>query len=119
MLRAMTPGEQDGPTTLSTTERAHPPVVLDGEIDMATAGQLTAALREPLAVGGPVVVDLSQVTFIDSTGLRTLYDAAQALEGRGCLILHGVNSATERVLSLIQIGDVPNIHIVGCHLLSR
>lgn len=45
-------------------------LVLRGEIDVKTAPQLESALSD--ATGQTVLVDLSDVTFIDSTGLRVL-----------------------------------------------
>jgi anti-sigma B factor antagonist len=51
-----------------------------GEVDLATAGRLTAALREHLRAG-PVLLDLSALTFMDSSGVRGL-DAVLG-EGRG------------------------------------
>lgn len=42
-----------------------------GEVDLATAGRLTDALREHLRAG-PVLLDLSALTFMDSSGVRGL-----------------------------------------------
>ena len=47
-------------------------VVVAGELDAATAGQLTRRLSASPAVR---VIDLSGVTFIDASGLRVLVDA--------------------------------------------
>ena len=48
-------------------------VTVRGEVDVATAPTLGEALDAALDEGsGPVVVDLSGVTFIDSTGLGVL-----------------------------------------------
>jgi anti-sigma B factor antagonist len=48
-------------------------VALTGEIDVLTVDQVRAALEEALA-GRPreIVVDMSELTFIDSTGLGAL-----------------------------------------------
>jgi len=45
-----------------------------GEVDMLTAPQLLMALRDALALpgGGPVVCDLTDVTFLASAGLSAL-----------------------------------------------
>lgn len=52
-----------------------------GEIDLATAGEVEAQLA-PLWNGGfhEVVLDLVQVTFIDSSGLRVVVEAGEAAE---------------------------------------
>jgi anti-anti-sigma factor len=46
-------------------------VVVQGELDIATGPQLEALLAELPAVA-PVVVDLCDTTFMDSSGLRVL-----------------------------------------------
>jgi anti-anti-sigma factor len=50
-------------------------VALHGELDLATAGRLQAALDG--ADRRPVVVDLRGLTFMDSTGVRTLLQASE------------------------------------------
>ena len=41
---------------------------LTGEIDLASADGVALLLRPMVEAGGPVVVDLSNVTFMDTTG---------------------------------------------------
>jgi anti-sigma B factor antagonist len=49
-------------------------VVPSGELDIATAARLDAAMREQFEAGFVhVVADLRELTFIDSTGIRTLW----------------------------------------------
>ncbi|MGZ8634898.1 MAG: STAS domain-containing protein, partial [Solirubrobacteraceae bacterium] len=45
-------------------------VVIRGELDLATAPELEGALTERLDAGEDVVVDLRELAFLDSTGLR-------------------------------------------------
>jgi anti-sigma B factor antagonist len=73
------------------TERvgAHPCVRLHGELDMLHEGDIRDALLE-LEKDGPakLIVDLSGLSFIDSTGLRVLLEAdARAREGGWELVL--------------------------------
>ena len=49
---------------------------MEGELDIATASRMIAALNEVLAdMEVPLVVDLSNVVFMDSTGLALLMNA--------------------------------------------
>lgn len=57
-------------------------VAVSGELDIATAPQLDAALQQPDVVTG-IVLDLTRVSFIDSTGLRVLLQAHEAAQHRG------------------------------------
>ena len=51
-------------------------LAVDGELDIATAPRMIAALNEALAdMDVPLVVDLSTVLFMDSTGLALLINA--------------------------------------------
>jgi len=53
-----------------------PVLRLHGELDLATAGTLEEALDEALAGGaGRLVLDLSGLSFIDSTGISLLIGA--------------------------------------------
>jgi anti-anti-sigma factor len=59
-------------------------ITLAGELDMATASRLEAAVREALADGATeVLLDMSEVTFTDSSGLRAVLRARRALEQGG------------------------------------
>jgi anti-anti-sigma factor len=46
-------------------------LTLAGEVDIANVGEITEAVREELA-SSPVMLDLSELSFIDSSGLRML-----------------------------------------------
>ncbi|HEV7846670.1 MAG TPA: STAS domain-containing protein [Thermoleophilaceae bacterium] len=51
-------------------------LTVDGELDIATAPRMIAALNEALAdMAAPLVVDLTSVVFMDSTGLALLMNA--------------------------------------------
>lgn len=59
-------------------------VVLDGELDPVGAPRAGRELARALGRGAEaIVVHLDAVTFIDSTGLRTLLAAAEAADRRG------------------------------------
>jgi anti-sigma B factor antagonist len=55
-------------------------LMVEGEIDVATAPRLIAALNEAVAdSAGSVIIDLSSVGFMDSTGLALLINAHRRL----------------------------------------
>ena len=53
----------------------HTTVAISGELDLVSEPQLTDALTR--AAGRPVRVDLRELAFMDSTGLRALLSAAR------------------------------------------
>lgn len=60
-------------------------VVVTGDVDVATAPALDAAITEALAgsAGGAICVDLSAVTFLDSSGIAVLLRGRRDADGRG------------------------------------
>src|SRR5438094_966837 len=75
-------------------------VSVSGELDLYTAGQLQARIDEAGAVGADtVLVDLSEVSFVDSTALAALVQETKRLEGRGhSLVLVTNDPRTRRVV---------------------
>jgi anti-sigma B factor antagonist len=74
-------------------------VSVEGELDIATVRQLTAALaEEPVASAKTVVVDLSSVTFIDSTGLGALMNLKRDLDARNGRLLIACPEGPARLL---------------------
>src|SRR3954451_14363107 len=64
-------------------ERAR--VTATGEVDLFTAPELKAALREVILEAGAteVTVDLTRATFLDSTGIAALFGGYRWLRARG------------------------------------
>jgi anti-sigma B factor antagonist len=58
-------------------------LVISGELDLASAPQLAATLDDLAAAGSVVQLDLSGVSFIDSTGLGAVVRAARAARTNG------------------------------------
>ncbi len=73
-----------------------------GEIDLHSAPQLRAALLKVSEAPAPqVVVDLGEVTFIDSTGIGVLVGALKrARESGGDVHFCGVQSRVRRVFEI-------------------
>jgi anti-sigma B factor antagonist len=86
---------------------------LAGELDMSNESELDGVLQAAVEQGGAILVDLSELTFMDSTGISAFLRAAVSLRGRGCLILHGEQHRVGRVLDLVRVdGSIPNLHRV-------
>jgi anti-sigma B factor antagonist len=58
-------------------------VVVIGELDLATAPELGRMLHDGLASGRDVLLDLSQASFIDSTGLAAIVAATHRADALG------------------------------------
>jgi anti-anti-sigma factor len=85
---------------------------LEGELDMMTIELLQGRLDDASAAGGPLVVDLRELTFMDSTGIHAWVKASQLLAAHGwCVYLHVRGGIVERVLNVAGLDGVPNIHV--------
>ena len=62
-------------------EQGYAIVAVAGEVDIATVTRLRERLFELAASGRTLVVDLDQVSFIDSAGLAALVGAARRTAG--------------------------------------
>jgi anti-sigma B factor antagonist len=83
-----------------------------GEIDLATRDELRHALDERLDAGDShLVLDLTAVPFIDSTGLGVLIGARRDAEAKdGYLRLVIVNAHVVKVFSVTNLDSVFDIY---------
>ncbi|GGW80633.1 STAS domain-containing protein [Streptomyces galilaeus] len=87
-------------------------VTVRGEIDHAVTEELTEALLVYGSVTPPrTVVDLSGVTFMDSSGINALIAAHQSMsDSQGWLRIVGAQAPVLRILELVGLDQV-----IGCH----
>lgn len=79
-------------------------LTVDGELDMATADRLVGAVAELPAAHEPLVLDLSGVSFLDSSGMRALLEVSDraTADGRPMALLHP-SLAVTRLLDLVDL----------------
>jgi anti-anti-sigma factor len=88
-------------------ERGVTALVLRGELDLASAADLEAAVRAA-GLGGHLVLDLRGLDFVDSTGLAAMVGLereARAMGG-GLSCLVGPDGHVRRVLDVTRLADV-------------
>src|SRR5262249_7641269 len=83
-------------------------VMLEGELDCQSAPMLADTLERANAAGRPIVVDLSRLEFIDSSGLHVLVSRGAKENGRPILVCPPGNVA--RVLSIIQAEEMVDVY---------
>lgn len=84
-------------------------IALVGELDPATAPQLDDEIERLLADEGVqrLVLDLSGLTFLDSSGLRVFVTAREALTARGGeLALRSPSANAQRLLDITGLGEI-------------
>jgi anti-anti-sigma factor len=86
-------------------------VRLLGELDMATAEDLRAELARLTDEGATTVtIDMSDLAFIDSTGLSVLIAAFKGLQERGgTMTLRSPNPSARKVLEITGLARIFSI----------
>jgi anti-anti-sigma factor len=77
-------------------------VRISGEVDLSVADDLATALRIAGSDGGDVVVDLSELSFMDSSGVDVLQAAAHALRGGRRLVVDHPTGIVAKVLRMTE-----------------
>jgi len=95
-------------------------VAAAGELDLRTSPQLEERLNRAFDAGAALVIlDLRQIEFMDSTGLRVLLSAHQRAHERGrrFALVRGADQV-ERVLTLTGVRDLLTVVDAPEELLS-
>jgi anti-anti-sigma factor len=81
---------------------------LHGDLDLVTVEPLRQLLREACTDAPPrVVVDLSDVPFVDVLSLSAVLATADALREHGAsLVVTGASTAVRRICALLNADDV-------------
>jgi len=84
---------------------------LSGELDMATAPALADALGPIADECRQLTLDVKDLTFVDSSGIRALVELSARLDGSGPLVLTNVSDALHRLLDIVGLDTLPNIQV--------
>ena len=87
--------------------------MVDGEIDSSNAAEFRLALSERLpSASSALVLDLSQVTYLDSSGIHLLFELGRRLAARrqALRLVVPERSPMRRVLELCAVESVAPMH---------
>ncbi len=99
--------EKHGPETVV--------IVASGELDYGARPQLRDRLLGHIGAGARhLLLDLSAVTFIDSTAIGTLVDAVTRLRGSGggalAVVCPGDNERVRRIFDIVEVASLIEIY---------
>lgn len=108
-MASFVPPTPDRPLTVTPGEgrNGQGVTIVAGELDAATAPELLRYL-EPAARNGyeGLVLDLSQLQFMDSSGVQVIVSVAAAVEERGeKLVVQGAQRIVLRVLEITGVAE--------------
>jgi anti-sigma B factor antagonist len=89
-------------------------IIIDvrGKVDLFSSPQMRSAILEAIQGKGiaQVAINLSEVTYIDSSGIATLVEALQLARSRHCrFVLFGLRQAAREVLELARLDKIFDI----------
>lgn len=89
-------------------------VAVRGELDLGTAPELEDPLAEAIGANEPLLIDLSECEFIDSTGIAMIVRAWQQLANgdaaSGRVVICSANEQVRRVLEITGLEVSIPIH---------
>jgi anti-sigma B factor antagonist len=102
------------PLDLQVSYRLGAPLVyVKGELDHQTAPQLRAIIDEESASAPQaLILDLSQVSYMDSGGLSLMFDTVTRLRGSGWLGVVGATSPVTRLMEITGLTDQPGFRML-------
>ncbi len=112
------PADHDATRPASFTSEAGPEpgtwvLRASGEIDVATSPELRRELHQLVDRKGAIVVDLHDVTFIDSSGLGVLVGTLKRMRERDpdeALVLEGLQDPVRKVFDITGLTELFAIH---------
>ena len=83
-------------------------VEINGRVDISTAKKFESALLTPIRQGvNEIVVDLGNLTYLSSAGLRTLLTASQKTHNAGGALV--ICEASAQVLEVLKVSGLSRL----------
>ena len=73
---------------------------VEGRLDTNTSPELEARINEVIGNANKLIMDLGNLEYISSAGLRVLLGAVQQMEGKGEMIVRNLSQAVREVFDL-------------------
>jgi len=98
--------------TFKTEEKDNITIIrLSGYIDLSNSPILRKKLAEAINNNANILIDLSEVTYMDSSGLATLVEAMQKLnKNKGSLKISGLTGEVKNIFEIARLNDVFSIY---------
>lgn len=84
---------------------------LGGEIDMANADEVSTRLLSESVEGSSIVLDLGGLTYVDSAGIRMLFDLSEQLGRNGLRLVLAVghDAPVRRALEITKLDTLVSV----------
>ena len=97
-----------GSLRFETEERPEGMVAhVSGEVDLANVTQFKASLEPALSNCRNIILDVTNLRYIDSTGLRVLVDTNKVLQQNNCkLVVVGATPGMAKVIRILHLDEM-------------
>jgi anti-sigma B factor antagonist len=92
-----------------TKDGAEYTFTLEGRLDTITAPDLEAKINEVVGDASKLILDLGNLEYISSAGLRVILGATQAMKGKGDMIVRNPSQAVREVFDLTGFSNLFHI----------
>lgn len=82
---------------------------LEGRLDTNTSPELESKVNEVVGDAEKLILDFAKLDYISSAGLRVLLGTAQAMDGKGKMIVRNLSEPVQDVFELTGFSDLFNI----------
>ncbi|MBR2099740.1 MAG: STAS domain-containing protein [Eubacterium sp.] len=84
-------------------------VALDGKLDTATTPTVTAEIEEDVNNAEKLIIDMKDLKYISSAGLRLLLSLHKRMSKKGGMVVKNVNDTNMEILDFTGFADILNI----------
>ena len=81
-------------------------IALAGRLDKTTAQVLEKGLKESLDGVTALTIDLAELEYISSAGLRVLLSAQKTMNGQGSMVIRNASEAVKEIFEVTGFSDI-------------
>ena len=96
-------------TITKKTEGTALTIALEGRLDTSTAPELEAELRASLGGVSHLTLDLAELLYLSSAGLRVILAAQKLMNKQGKMVIRHVNETIQEVFEVTGFIDILTI----------
>ena len=83
--------------------------LLEGRLDTIMSPDLESEINKATPDAAKLILDLAKLDYISSAGLRVLLGAAQAMDGKGDMVVRNLNQSVREVFDLTGFSNLFHI----------
>jgi anti-anti-sigma factor len=103
----------DARSPLLEVKRENGTFRLVGEIDMSNAAEFSRKVAREVTEGTDVILDCTDLRFVDSTGMAAFVEISRGLGASGRLVLRSPPQSLRKAVHVLGLDRLPNLEFSG------